>query len=157
MLHTVLIPGTIIVAIPYLLVSSGPELYAFSALPLRVLGGLSVLVGIFVGLWCTRHFLVLGQGTPNPLDPPKFLVRAGPYQVVRNPMYVSVGLILAGEALAHGSGTLVVYLLLVIVVFHLFVVLYEEPTLRRLFGAAYEEYCRRVPRWIPRIAADRRL
>jgi protein-S-isoprenylcysteine O-methyltransferase Ste14/SAM-dependent methyltransferase len=160
-LHTVLLPGTVIVALPYLLLSSGLELHSFRSGPLLALGGFSVLAGIVVGLWCTRHFVVLGHGTPNPLDPPKFLVRAGPYRVVRNPMYVAVGLILAGEALAFGSVTLVVYLFLVLLVFHLFVILYEEPALRRLFGPAYQEYCRRVPRWIPGLArpargADRR-
>jgi protein-S-isoprenylcysteine O-methyltransferase Ste14 len=151
-LHTLVFPGAVLVAVPYLLQSSGLELYAFSSRYLRVLGGLSLLAGIVLGLWCTRNFIVLGHGTPNPLDPPALLVRAGPYQVVRNPMYVAVGLILAGEALTFGSAILVAYLLVMVVVFHLVVVLYEEPTLRRSFGAAYEEYCRRVPRWIPRVA-----
>ena len=90
-----------------------------------------------------------GKGTPNPLDPPKLLVRAGPYQIVRNPMYVSVWMILAGEALAFGSATLVLYLLAMAVVVHVVVVRYEEPALRRVFGSSYEEYCRRVPQWIP--------
>ena len=35
----------------------------------------------------------------------------------------------------------------------LFVKFYEEPTLRKMFGADYEEYCRNVPRWIPRMRA----
>ncbi len=152
LLHTVLFPGTVIVAMPYLLLSSSLEVYSFSSGPLRVVGGLSVLVGIFLGLSCTRHFVVSGRGTPNPADPPRVLVREEPYQVVRNPMYVSVVLILAGEALVFGSVTLSAYLLLIILMVHLFVVLYEEPTLRHFFGSAYEEYCRRVPRWIPRVA-----
>jgi protein-S-isoprenylcysteine O-methyltransferase Ste14 len=148
-LHAVLVPGTVVVALPYVLLSSGLELHSFDSGVLRGLGGLLLVGGILLGLWCTRHFVVLGEGTPNPLDPPKFLVRAGPYQVVRNPMYVSIALILGGEALAFGSMTLVLYLLVVMVLIHLVVVLYEEPTLQRLFGRAYEEYRERVPRWIP--------
>jgi protein-S-isoprenylcysteine O-methyltransferase Ste14 len=150
LLHTVLFPGAVLVGVPYLLLSSRGELHGVGAPIPRFLGGIAILAGLVLGFWCTRHFLVLGRGTPNPIDPPRFLVRAGPYQVVRNPMYVAVGTILAGEALVLGSTTLVAYLLLVVLVFHLFVVLYEEPTLRRTFGVAYEEYCRRVPRWLPR-------
>jgi protein-S-isoprenylcysteine O-methyltransferase Ste14 len=151
-LHAVLVPGTILLAIPYILLSSGLELQSVDSSVLRGLGGLSLAAGIILGLWCTRQFVVLGEGTPNPLDPPKFLVRAGPYRIVRNPMYASVVLILGGEALAFGSMTLVVYFLVIMFVVHLVVVLYEEPTLHRLFGPAYEEYCERVPRWIPRTA-----
>jgi len=65
-------------------------------------------------------------------------------------MYLAVALILTGEALVRGSVTLLAYLCAVMLVFHLTVVLYEEPTLRRSLGAGYEEYCARVPRWIPR-------
>ena len=148
-LHAVIAPGIVVVAIPYLLLSSGSELYATSSNLLRGLGGLSVLAGIVLGLWCTRHFVVLGRGTPSPLDPPKFLVRAGPYRIVRNPMYVSVAFILAGEALVFGSITLAIYVPVMMLITHLVVVLYEEPTLRRLFGSAYDEYCEDVPRWVP--------
>ena len=151
-LHTVIFPGALMVAVPYFLLSHGLELYGFSSLPGRIVGCLLILAGMVLGLWCTRHFIVVGQGTPNPLDPPAFLVRAGPYQVVRNPMYLSVAVALAGEALAFGSVTLVAYFCLIVAVSHLLVVSYEEPTLRRSFGPAYEDYCKNVPRWIPRVA-----
>ena len=150
-LHTVIFPGAIMVAVPFLLLSHGSELYGFSSPPGRVVGVLLVLGGMGLGLWCTRHFIVVGQGTPNPLDPPAFLVRGGPYQIVRNPIYLSVVAALAGEAVAFGSVTLLAYLMLVVVVVHIVVMFYEEPTLRRSFGAAYEDYCNRVPRWIPRV------
>jgi protein-S-isoprenylcysteine O-methyltransferase Ste14 len=68
-------------------------------------------------------------------------------------MYVGVGAVLLGEAFLFGSARLFGYALAVVTAFHLFVVLYEEPTLRRSFGAAYERYCERVPRWIGRVRA----
>ena len=148
--HTVVCPGLVIVVLPHVLMAPGHELYAFDGRGRIVVGWLFASGGILLGLWCTRQFLVLGRGTPNPIDPPKFLVRAGPYQVIRNPMYVAVAMIVAGEALVDGSVTLLAYLGAVMIVFHLFVVVYEEPTLRRSFGAGYEEYCARVPRWLPR-------
>ncbi len=151
--HAVLVPGTVVVAMPWLIRASGFELHSFDSGLLRGLGGLSLVAGVLLGLWCTRHFLVSGEGTPNPLDPPKLLVRAGPYRIVRNPMYVSVALILGGEALVFGSTTLVVYLLATMCVVHLVVVRSEEPALRRLFGPAYDDYSGRVPRWIPRTRA----
>jgi protein-S-isoprenylcysteine O-methyltransferase Ste14 len=147
--HTVLFPGTVIVGLPYLIVSSGPELHALGLGRLRWLGILPIVVGAAIGTWCTWDFVFSGQGTPNPLDPPKVLVARGPYRLVRNPMYVSVGFILAGEALFFGSLGLVVYATVVVVLFHFFVLSYEEPALRKLFGASYESYCRTVPRWIP--------
>jgi protein-S-isoprenylcysteine O-methyltransferase Ste14 len=150
-LHTILFPGTVLVVLPALLLSAGPARHVSGSPPLRLLGGVVGCGGLLLGGWCTRHFVVLGHGTPNPLDPPRFLVRAGPYQVVRNPMYVAVFLILAGEALVFGSVILVAYLALVALGFHLVVVVYEEPTLRGVFGASYEEYCRRVPRWLPAV------
>jgi len=148
-LHTVVFPGSVLVAVPYVLLSSRPDPFAVSDLPLRVLGGLSVLAGIVLGLWCTPQFGVLGSGTPNHANPPRFLVGVGPYRIVRNPMYVAVGLMLAGEALTFGSISLLAYVVLMALVCHVVVVFSEEPTLRRAFGPAYEEYCRRVPRWIP--------
>ncbi|HJQ82569.1 MAG TPA: GFA family protein [Candidatus Binatia bacterium] len=153
MLHTVVFPGTVLVAIPYLLLSAGPELHRFDSLVLRAIGIVAGVAGVVLGAWCTRQFVVLGRGTPNPLDPPKLLVQAGPYRVVRNPMYVAVGLVLAGEAMLAGSVTLLVYAGLIAAVFHGVVVLYEERALARLFGPAYADYCRRVPRWIPRLGA----
>ena len=74
----------------------------------------------------------------------------GLYRSVRNPMYVSVAGILIGESLFFSSAAILGYLLACWLFVHLFVVLYEEPTLREKFGDAYEEYCKQVPRWIPR-------
>ena len=102
-------------------------------------------------IWCFRDFTVKGRGTPAPVDPPKELVITGLYRYVRNPMYVSGLIVLTGWILWSPSLPLITALLLFFAAAHLFVTLYEEPTLKKKFGASYEEYLRRVPRWIPRI------
>ena len=85
-----------------------------------------------------------------PLIRPQSLSQQGPYRVVRNPMYMGVLLILLGESVAFASIPILYYALVVWLFFHLFVVLYEEPTLRQKFGSSYQEYCNTVSRWIPR-------
>jgi protein-S-isoprenylcysteine O-methyltransferase Ste14 len=93
---------------------------------------------------------VRGRGTLAPVDPPKRLVAAGLYRWVRNPMYVAVVWTLIGHALWFASGALWIYTALVFAGFHLFVTLYEEPSLERRFGESYLRYREAVPRWIPR-------
>jgi len=110
-----------------------------------------LLAGAAAYLACVRDFVRRGGGTPNPLDPPLRFVATGLYRHVRNPMYVGVGLVIAGQACLHQSRAPLLYLLALWPLFHAFVTRYEEPHLRRLFGAAYEDYLRRVPRWLPRL------
>jgi protein-S-isoprenylcysteine O-methyltransferase Ste14 len=107
--------------------------------------------GAAVALCCIFTFAFIGRGTPAPFDPPRRLVIRGPYRFVRNPMYIGAGLALAGAALYYESWPMLVYAALFLVVTHIFVVSYEEPTLRRTFEQEYEEYCRRVRRWWPRV------
>lgn len=102
-------------------------------------------------LWCFWVFIANGRGTPAPFDPPKELVAAGPYRFVRNPMYVAGIITLIGWILWSPSLPLIVAPLLFLGTAHLFVTGYEEPTLRKKFGAAYADYFKRVPRWIPRL------
>ena len=116
----------------------------------QYVGATLVALGAAGLVWCGWHFAVTGLGTPAPFDPPKKLVVRGPYRYVRNPMYFSVVTVLAGESLFFASWALVRYLVFCWVVVHLFVLLYEEPTLRGKFDADYEEYCRKVWRWVPR-------
>jgi len=106
-------------------------------------------IGAALALWCIFTFATIGQGTPAPFDPPRKLVIRGPYRFVRNPMYIGAGLALAGAALFYKSLPLLAYGGAFLVVCHLFVLAYEEPTLRRSFGADYEAYCQRVRRWWP--------
>lgn len=100
--------------------------------------------------WCAWDFAFAGRGTPAPFDPPKILVARGLYRFVRNPMYVSILMVLLGESLLLKSLLLLRYAAIWLVIVHVFVLLYEEPTLRRKFGASYEQYCKDVGRWIPR-------
>jgi protein-S-isoprenylcysteine O-methyltransferase Ste14 len=140
-------PATVTIYLPYWLLAGctgAPPLGA-----LRYAGLLPLAVGVCIELWCAWDFATKGRGTPAPFDPPKELVVRGLYRRVRNPMYVGVLCILLGEALLFASLTLAAYAVLVFILFNLFVLLYEEPTLRRKFGADYERYSASVPRWLP--------
>lgn len=105
--------------------------------------------GAVVALSCVCAFAFIGKGTPAPFDPPRNLVVRGPYHFVRNPMYVGAALAVAGAALFYQSIQLFAFVAGFLLVTHLFVVLYEEPTLRRIFGSDYQAYCQRVHRWRP--------
>lgn len=118
----------------------------------QVIGMVIGTVGAAVALWCIFTFAFMGRGTPAPFDPPRRLVIRGPYRHVRNPMYIGAGLALAGAALFYSSIPILVYTAVFLLVLHIFVVWYEEPTLRRTFEQEYEEYCHRVRRWWPKIS-----
>jgi protein-S-isoprenylcysteine O-methyltransferase Ste14 len=148
--YTIVVPGTVGVLVPVLLVRSGlvdgdPRGWP-SFLALLLLGGGALLLAA-----ASKGFAVEGEGTPAPYDPPVRLVVRGPYRYVRNPMYVALAFMILGIARWMRAPGVLVYLAVLLVGFHLFIVFYEEPTLRRVFGAAYEDYLRRVPRWIPRL------
>ncbi len=148
LLFTLIAPGTVTVLMPYLLLSSRrvTEIPAWGAL--RFLGLLPLLIGFGIYLWCAYDFAAKGRGTPAPIDPPKQLVRSGLYRFTRNPMYVGIMLILLGEAIFFASTTLLLYAGAVFLGFNAFILFYEEPALRRLFGESYSCYCAEVPRWI---------
>ncbi len=116
----------------------------------QLAGMVVVTAGGALALWCVGTFVRIGKGTPAPFDPPRRLVVRGPYRWVRNPMYLGGGLALAGAALFYRSLFLLAYGGVFVLAFGLFVLFYEEPTLRKKFGAEYEAYCRHVPRWLPR-------
>lgn len=115
----------------------------------QILGMLVGAIGAAIVLWCIFTFASIGRGTPAPFDPPRRLVVQGPYRFVRNPMYIGAGLALGGAALFYESVSLLGYAGLFFLITHLFVMLYEEPTLRRTFGQEYEAYCHKVRRWWP--------
>jgi len=146
----VLVPGTVTMLLPWKLLSSERAVERINHIGFQAPGVLAIVFGVALGTRCFWLFAAKGKGTPAPIDPPKHLVTAGPYRRVRNPMYVAIMAILLGEAAYFGSRSLLVYAGVCFIAFSLFVCFYEEPTLRRKFGAAYEEHCREVPRWIPR-------
>jgi len=117
--------------------------------PGAVAGLVIVVLGLALAIACVLTFAVIGKGTPAPFDPPRQLVIAGPYRYVRNPMYIGAGLALFGAAIFYRSTALALYATVFLVITHLFVMLYEEPHLRRVFGQSYEAYLRTVHRWVP--------
>jgi protein-S-isoprenylcysteine O-methyltransferase Ste14 len=147
LLFTVLVPGTVAVAVPRYLIRGFP-MPTLGVLP--ALGATAIILGASIYFRCAWEFAVRGLGTPAPIAPTKFLVVSGLHRYVRNPMYLGVALVILGEAALFRAPHLAVYAALMLLVANMFVVFYEEPTLRRQFGESYEQYRRTVPRWIPR-------
>jgi protein-S-isoprenylcysteine O-methyltransferase Ste14 len=149
LIFSILVPGSVAGVIPWLILqgSGGAVLLLPS---IWMVGFLPLLLGVGLYLWCAGEFTFVGNGTPAPIDAPKVLVIQGPYQWVRNPMYIAVLSVVIGEAILFRSLPLVEYALLVWLVVHLFVVFVEEPSLRGKFGDSYETYLRTVRRWLPR-------
>jgi protein-S-isoprenylcysteine O-methyltransferase Ste14 len=147
-----LIPGTVAGVIPWLLLqSSGEAVRLVPLVPsLWLIGWLPLLAGLVLFFWCNGLFTFLGKGTLAPIDAPIFLVRAGPYHWIRNPMYVAVLTIILSEAILFHSLPVVGWALAFGTYLLLWVPLVEERLLREQFGASYETYLQTVPRWIPR-------
>ena len=152
LIFTVLVPGSVGVLIPLRLISSPSARGSLSLGSFHYIGLPVILIGASIYFWCAWDFAFSGKGTPAPIDPPKELVVRGLYKYVRNPKYIGVLSLIVGQAVWFESTALLVYAALVCLLFCTFVMLYEEPVLRRKFGASYERYCKSVPRWLPRLA-----
>lgn len=122
----------------------------------QAIGAILVLLGSASIVASFLRFAIQGLGTPAPPFPTRKLIISGMYQYVRNPMYVAVVAVILGQALAFGSLRLAVYAACVWLTMHLFVLLYEEPKLRRSFGEDYEMYLTSTPRWLPTIKPAKR-
>ncbi|MHC4844945.1 MAG: methyltransferase family protein [Planctomycetota bacterium] len=159
MIFTIVAPGTVAGLLPWLIAGASIESLPFDpALDLgawRLLGWPLVAIGAAGYLSCAFHFTFEGEGTPSPFDAPTTFVAVGLYRFVRNPMYVAVGTTVLGEALLYQDANLLLHIGALWMLFHSFVVFYEEPHLRKRFGAEYEDYRARVPRWIPRLTPAR--
>jgi protein-S-isoprenylcysteine O-methyltransferase Ste14 len=146
-----LAPGTVAGVVPWWI--SGWRIRAplrqFS--PFRWLGVLLIVAGVPVLLDSFARFALTGLGTPAPVFPTRHLVVSGLYRYVRNPMYLAVAAVILGQGLLFGDLRVLEYGVLVWTAFHLFVLFYEEPVLRRSFGAEYENFCTHVSRWVPRL------
>ena len=148
LLFLILVAGLGAGYIPFALLPRDPQvetgLFAYLAFPLWLLGTVTIL-------WCFSDFTFKGHGTPNPIDPPKELVATGLYHYVRNPIYLGVLTIIIGHFLWFKTIWMLDYAVVVFLAFHLFIIFYEEPTLKRKFGATYESYYKSIPRWVPKI------
>lgn len=145
-----LVPMSVVGLVPWWITRwrVGPPLLGIGAL--RWVGTALLVAGVPLFVDFVVRFVVEGHGTPAPVAPTRFLVKGGPFRWVRNPGYLAVIALVTGQGLLFGSAGVLVMAAGLGLGFHLFVVFYEEPTLHRAFGAEYEAYRRRVPRWLPR-------
>jgi protein-S-isoprenylcysteine O-methyltransferase Ste14 len=146
---TVLLPGFVAGYVPWRFFGLA-QVHVIFRDPLQLLGLVGIAGGAALLGTCVWEFARSGRGTLSPADPPRALVIRGLYRYVRNPMYVSVSLIVLGEVLLTRSRPLLAYWAVWFAVVNIFVIAYEEPWLRRRFGDAYTQYTRQVGRWLPR-------
>lgn len=122
----------------------------------RLPGLVVAILGAALALWCIGAFALVGRGTPAPFDAPREFVAVGPYGYVRNPMYLGAVAVIVGVGLMLRSPSAVAVSLFFVALAHLFVLLYEEPTLEERFGESYLRYKSSVNRWLPRSSKPRR-
>ena len=145
---TVLVPGTVAGYVPWRLSQNAPPVTgaeSWAAIALIVAG---IAIYLYTAFW---SFALIGGGTPAPIAPTKILVVKGLHRFVRNPMYLGVALVIGGQAWLFHSLHIAIYMACMLLTAHLFVLLYEEPTLRKQFGEEYDRYRETVPRWIPKL------
>jgi protein-S-isoprenylcysteine O-methyltransferase Ste14 len=152
-IFAVVAPGTVAGIVPWWISRWKLQLPFLHFYGFRIIGIILILASLPALLDSFARFALQGIGTPAPVLPTRHLVVTGLYRYVRNPMYVAVIGLIAGQALLLGNRTLLSYGMFVWLAFETFVILYEEPVLRRTYAAEYEEFCRNVPRWIPRLSA----
>jgi protein-S-isoprenylcysteine O-methyltransferase Ste14 len=151
-LFFVAVPAVLAGVVPWWITHWRPEPAFLGIEATRAIGVILILAGVPQLVDSFARFAVQGLGTPAPIAPTKHLVVTGFYRHVRNPMYVAVLAIIIGQALLFADVRLIVYGAVFWLSTHLFVLAYEEPTLRQTFGAEYEAFCANVPRWIPRLS-----
>ena len=149
-LFSLIVLTFIIAGIPYLIHRSGLLQWTLAPWTTALPGALTVFLGVLIYILCARDFARFGRGTPAVWDPPKTFVSRGLYRLVRNPMYLGIVLIVIGEACFFHSPPLLFLALLIWLMFHGFVLFYEEPTLTKTFGDSYRQYRVQVSRWLPR-------
>lgn len=147
---TVVVPGIVAWVIPQRLARRPNPVLPMPRALARTIGWALLAVGSILYFHTAFRFADEGDGTPAPIDEPEELVTGGAYGHVRNPMYVAVLCFVFGQAFRHRSPHVLWWAVGCWLGFHHRVVDWEEPHLREKHGAAYEEYCEMVPRWIPR-------
>jgi protein-S-isoprenylcysteine O-methyltransferase Ste14 len=149
-LWTVLLPGMVAFYIPWRFFGVSAARVRLAE-PVHSVALIAIALGTAILLLCIWEFAHSGRGTLAPVDAPRELVVQGLYRYVRNPMYVGVATILIGELLLVRSVALLIYFLIFFIGVNAFIIGYEEPALRRRFGASYEDYRAHVRRWLPRL------
>jgi protein-S-isoprenylcysteine O-methyltransferase Ste14 len=145
-----LVAAVVVVWSPYAILSTHPA-RAFGQHHVEVLAGLFLMMlGSIAYGRSGWDFAFGGRGFA-----PNTVVAAGVYKIMRNPMYFGLVLVLLGESLLFESLILLGYAAVLWAMLHLFVMFYEEPALAKRLGASYQEYCKQVPRWLPRIRRSR--
>lgn len=145
LLFMLVVPGTAAVYLPLYIARDQPAASGWVFVVALVL----LAAGGAMYAWCVWDFATFGRGTPAPIDPPRKLVVRGLYRYTRNPMYLSVMTVILGWAVLYRTEVLALYAFGLGVGFHLFILYYEEPHLRGVFGKEYEDYCAAVGRWVP--------
>lgn len=155
-LFLVVAPGIVAGYVPWRITGWHVGVPLLGTSSFRLIGVLLIAAGLPVLLDSFTRFALQGLGTPAPIFPTRHLVVSGLYQYVRNPMYVAVVSLILGQGLLFGSVRVLEYGIAVWVGFHLFVLLYEEPILRKSYGLEYKDFCANVRRWIPHLRPQRR-
>jgi len=150
LLWTILLPGVVAGYVPWRYFGLHELVVAWND-PVVWVALAFMLAGALLLAACIVEFARSGRGTLSPVDPPRQLVVRGLYRYVRNPMYLSVTMIVLGEAVLARSRALAVYWAVFFAAANLFVIGYEEPSLRAQFGQSYDDYTAHVRRWIPRL------
>ncbi|MBK6482341.1 MAG: isoprenylcysteine carboxylmethyltransferase family protein [Chitinophagaceae bacterium] len=146
---TILQPGIVAGLIPLWIVSGNVSLLPLNMSGIHHYAGIILFtIGVGILFSCIISFARKGRGTLSPVDPTKKLVVEGLYRFSRNPMYVGVLMILIGEAVYFQSAYLSAYTVIIFLAFNVFIRLHEEPRLLRDFGVEYQQYCKKVRRWI---------
>ena len=151
LLFTLIVPGTVGGVVPWLICRWQFQPAFFDSPATRVLGIILLGMGLVPLLESIARFALKGLGTPAPVFPTRHLVVTGFYRHVRNPMYVGMLGVLLGQALLFADLRLLAYAALIWLGFHAFIVGYEEPALRKQFDGEYADFCKHVPRWLPRL------
>jgi protein-S-isoprenylcysteine O-methyltransferase Ste14 len=155
--NTLLIPAAILLATGSPVDAAGLEAWSVTEVLRTVTGAALFASGVVLVVGVVTLFVRQGEGTIAPWDPPRVFIADGGYRYCRHPMKLGLFLTLFGEAVLLGSLPLSYWSVCFVAANALYVPLHEEPALRRRFGRSYVDYCKQVPRWLPRRCAWRGL
>lgn len=154
-LSIAILPFTVVVVVPAWIARRNAVALSIAssigAFALQAAGVSALALGLLLFVASLRRFAGEGRGTLAPWDPPRRLVATGPYRFVRNPMISGVVFMLFGEALVLRSLPHASWAIAFLALNLLYIPLLEEPMLEARFGDSYREYCRHVPRFLPRL------